>query len=282
MKCLKRLSCMVLLGGLLVGCAKPNIQEGLLYTNLKDEETKQQIEKLLIQSKIDQENVKTYMEWVNDFNSRVENPEALTEGYQPMKEGVVDYNNILVTTKQTEDGRDYWEANCRLSAYLLYKDFVNTQKQIEEDAYLMFDLDAIDTMDQFAMSKEERKEFVTLFNPVQLEEDSTLDMHVAKIQEAYIERELVFDDKSNISLITLYLHDPYENKRLVGHAAVLIDTGNELVLIEKYGPPAPYQATVCKTRKEVVEYLLARPDLYGDGSELPPIVMENNQVLTSY
>lgn len=273
---------MVLLGGLLVGCAKLNIQEGLLYTNLKDEETKQQIEKLLIQSKIDQENVKTYMEWVNDFNSRVENPEALTEGYQPMKEGVVDYNNILVTTKQTEDGRDYWEANCRLSAYLLYKDFVNTQKQIEEDAYLMFDLDAIDTMDQFAMSKEERKEFVTLFNPVQLEEDSTLDMHVAKIQEAYIKRELVFDDKSNISLITLYLHDPYENKRLVGHAAVLIDAGNELVLIEKYGPPAPYQATVCKTRKEVVEYLLARPDLYGDGSELPPIVMENNQVLTSY
>ena len=282
MKYLKRLSCIVVLGSLLVGCANPKVQERPLYTNLKDQETQQQVEKLLIESKVGQENIKTYMEWVNDFNGRVENPGALAEGYKPMKDGQVDYDNISVTTKQTEDGRDYWEANCRLSAYLLYKDFVSVEQQVKEDAYLMFDLDAIDTMDQFAMTTEERKEFVTLFNPVEIEQESTLDMQVAKIQETYLQRGIVFNEESNVSLVTLYLHDPYENKRLVGHVAVLIDKGDELVVVEKYGAPAPYQVTVCKTREEVVDYLLARPDIYGDGSELPPIIMENNKALNSY
>lgn len=49
--------------------------------------------------------------------------------------------------------------------------------------------------------------------------------------------------------------------------------------MEKYSALAPFQATYFKDREELKDYLLARPDLYGDETELDPIVMENGTVM---
>lgn len=41
---------------------------------------------------------------------------------------------------------------------------------------------------------------------------------------------------------------------------------------------APFQATKFKDKKQVKKYLLLRPDLYGDDSELDPIVKINDEI----
>ena len=67
--------------------------------------------------------------------------------------------------------------------------------------------------------------------------------------------------------------------RFVGHTGILAETKNGLLFVEKYGPMAPFQATRFQSRDELKEYLLARKDLYGDATELAPIVTENGEVM---
>lgn len=42
---------------------------------------------------------------------------------------------------------------------------------------------------------------------------------------------------------------------------------------------SPFQATKFNDRSELKQYLLNRQDLYGDETELAPIVLENDQRL---
>ena len=82
-----------------------------------------------------------------------------------------------------------------------------------------------------------------------------------------------------LSLICVYLHSPEDKVRFVGHTGILAETKNGLLFVEKYGPMAPFQATRFQSRDELKEYLLARKDLYGDATELAPIVTENGEVM---
>ncbi|MEF9959921.1 MAG: DUF4300 family protein [Niameybacter sp.] len=281
-KLIKILSCMTLSVSMLAGCTAPIVEQGLHYTHLVDKDTQTQVTERLVEAGIPSSQVDTYMEWVNDFNTRVETPTHLASGFQQSTKNQVDYTDLMLTAKQAEDGRELWEANCRLSAYLLFKNLIHTDHVMVEDAYLMFDLDAIDTMDQFAMSEDERGKFITLFNPVTVEEERGLDTHVASIEESFMQRGLTFVENNKVTLINLYLHDPYENKRLVGHTGLLIDTGSHLLFVEKYGPFAPFQVTAFKTEQEMMDYLLARPDIYSNDGELAPIITKNNKVISTY
>ena len=76
----------------------------------------------------------------------------------------------------------------------------------------MFDIDAIDTMPEYQLTKEERADFLTLFNQVSVEGTSTLEEHEEKIQEAWKERDIqISGDK--LSLISVYLHAPEDQAR---------------------------------------------------------------------
>ena len=142
----------------------------------------------------------------------------------------------------------------------------------------MFDIDAIDTMPEYRLTKEERADFLTLFNQVSVEGTSTLEENEKKIQEAWKERDIqISGDK--LSLISVYLHAPEDQARFVGHTGVLADTKEGLLFVEKYSAMDPFQATYFKDRAELKDYLLARPDLYGDKTELAPIIMENGNVM---
>lgn len=102
--------------------------------------------------------------------------------------------------------------------------------------------------------------------------------HEEKIQEAWNERDIqISGDK--LSLISVYLHAPEDQARFVGHTGVLAETKEGLLFVEKYSALAPFQATYFKDWAELKDYLLARPDLYGDETELDPIVMENGTVM---
>ena len=82
-----------------------------------------------------------------------------------------------------------------------------------------------------------------------------------------------------VFLINVYLHNSFDDTRFVGHTGVLLETSEGLLFVEKYRPAYPFQATKFQNREELKTYLLARPDLYGDETELKPIVMENGRVI---
>ncbi len=149
---------------------------------------------------------------------------------------------------------------------------------MEDDTILMFDIEAIDTYEPFRLEEAARSNFISLFNWVPVKETSTLEEHIQKIQEAWKGREIQIAGKG-VSLISVYVHNPFDEVRFVGHTGVLVETGDGLLFVEKYGPALPLQASKFQNREQLKKYLLSRPDLYGDETELEPIVMENDTVL---
>ena len=219
-----------------------------LYSNLTDDSSRREVVDALQAHGVSQEQTDTLLAWADDFNARVTTP-TLTEGFTAMEGDFVDYSSLLFDIKELPDGTFFMEANCRLTAFLLMRDQLQTCGTADEsDTYLMFDIEAIDTQKEYQLSSEARADFITLFNAVPLEGAANQEEHLARIEEA-------------------------------GHTGVLMETEDGLLFVEKYGPAGPFQATKFESRNALEHYLLARPDLYGDETELPPIVLENGKMM---
>lgn len=270
---------------LLAGCSASPIESqtagtenSIIYSNLANETAQEEVTKLLKKHGVTEEQTDALVSWVKDVNDRVTSG-TLVSDFMPMNEKGTDYTGLIVAYKSDSDGMPLPEANCRLTSYLLMKNKVETNgKRFDDDTYLMFDLEAIDTYEPFHLTDEERSDFNSLFNWVPVQGTSTLDAHIAKIQQAWKDREVKVSGKG-ISLITVYLHSTFEQVRFVGHTGVLVEEKDGLWFIEKYGPMFPFQATKFHDREELKAYILSRPDLYGEEEELEPIIMENDTVL---
>lgn len=257
----------------------PASDTSIEYSNLVDTASQEEIKNTLIQHGVTAEQSDTLIAWAEDFNSRVTSG-TLPEGFHTAQATDAAYQGLIIENKEAEDGSFAPEANCRLTSYLLMNHLIETNGvSTDNDVFLMFDLEAIDTYAPFHLSADERKQFSTLFNSVSVEGANTLDEHIERIQTAWKDREIEIQG-DGISLITVYLHSPFDTLRFVGHTGVLLETENGLIFLEKYGPQYPFQATKFHDRNELKHYLLSRADLYGDDTELAPIVLENNQVLS--
>ena len=126
--------------------------------------------------------------------------------------------------------------------------------------------------------EEKKKDFVTLFHSINVSNEDTLKNQEDKIVETLKSRHTQLKTDT-ISIASIYLHVPEEKIRFVGHTGLLVNTEDGYLYFEKYSNIAPFQATKFKDKKQVKEYLLSRPDLYGDGSEFDPIVTINDEIL---
>lgn len=251
----------------------------IVYSNLVDTAAQKEVADLLESHGVTKEQTDTLVSWANDFNSRVTSG-ALPEGFHTMEETGADYSNLILENKEADDGFIYPEANCRLTSYLLMKNLIGTNgNHADNDTILMFDVEAIDTYEPFYLSEDERSQFISLFSWVPVDGTDTLEAHIERIQNAWKERDIKIGG-DGISLITVYLHLPFDEVRFIGHTGVLMETEECLIFVEKYGPQFPFQATKFQDREELKQYLLSRTDLYGDETELPPIVLENDQLLS--
>lgn len=248
------------------------------YTNLSDEESRKMVSGELEKCGITKEQTETFMKWTVDYKEITDESYQYPKGFTDLPEDGIDYSSILMD--DSAEPFSYLQAsNCRLTAFHLIKNQLTTARSGNDtDSWLMFDIEAIDTIPEYHMTKEERENFLTLYNQVSVEGTSTVEEHEKKIQEAWKERSIeIQGDK--LSLICVYLHAPDDEARFVGHTGVLAETEEGLLFVEKYSPLDPFQATYFKNREELKEYLLARSDLYGDETELEPIILENERVM---
>lgn len=284
-KQLSKITFLLLLALFCTGCTggnaphKPSSDKEITYSNLTDTASQSEVADILMQRGVSKSQTDTLIAWANDFNSRVIT-EQLPEGFHTAQVSDSAYPGLIIENKELDEGSIAPEANCRLTSYLLMKHLIQASgTPNENDVFLMFDLEAIDTYEPFHLSETERSQFLSLFNSVSVEGADTLEEHTKRIQDAWSDRKIEIGG-DGLSLITVYLHSPFENLRFVGHTGVLIETEDGLMFVEKYGPQFPFQATKFHDRTELTEYLLSRADLYGDDTELAPIVLENDQVIS--
>ena len=256
-----------------IGCNSEAEGKDILYSNMKDKESRQEVFTELKKHDVSDYQLNKLSQWMDDFNPYVADGQ-LSNGFEKMKGDLVDYSNL-----ELKDMPSYY-VNCRLTSFMIMRNALNTNcKPDDSDTYLMLDLDAVDTDKQIAMTKEDKLQYTTLFNWVKLGNAKTLTQHIRKIESALKERDVYIDNSKGMSLINVYIHSTFDNARFVGHTGVLVQADDGLLFVEKYSPDTPFQATKFNNRSELKKYLLARPDLYGEKTELAPIITENTKVM---
>lgn len=255
--------------------------QAMQYSNLADEDSRSAVSDLLENNGLPAQQVETVLTWAKEYTELLPPSTALPEGFQPLPDTGAEVGNIFL--EDTGDAYAYLQwLNCRLTAFSLLKDQIKTARTgFDTDLWLMFDIEAIDTVPELALSAEQRADFITLFNQVSVEGATTLPEHEERIQTAWKERDIQLSTEDTVSLICVYLHDPMDQVRFVGHTGVLIEQEDCLLFVEKYSNLAPFQATCFHNRQELKQYLLSRTDLYGDGTELAPILTENGALFTA-
>lgn len=278
------------MGILLTGCSNLSHNQGSneevqsgsgpVYSNLVDEKTQEEVKTALENKGIQGENVNKFMTWVNDYNTLMKSSDILKGEFQPINMEGNTYDDLWIEQRVNKEGQPYSEINCRLTSYLLFEDFVSVENNVKDvDNYLMFDIDAMENNPLIHFSEEERAEFSAVFNPISVPNTKDKAQHITSIQKEWEKRGVTFKNEEDISLLTLWIHDPYEQKRFIGHIGVLINEGDTLMLVEKYGANKPFQVSKFQNKQQAVEYFLSRNDIYGDRAESDVIIMNNKEVL---
>ena len=260
----------------LSGCQSSHVT----YSNLVDEKTRNEVAEMLIENKLPKKDVQKVMDWVDEFNS-ISREYSYKKGFVRLPKDGVSCDTLYLDDTAKSYVYLNW-LNCRLTAFSLIQDVVETSKdENTKDTWLMFDVEALNTVEQFKTSEEKKKDFVTLFHSIDVSNEDTLKNQEDKIVETLKSRHTQLKTDT-ISIASIYLHVPEENIRFVGHTGILVNTEDGCLYFEKYSNIAPFQATKFKDKKQVKKYLLSRPDLYGDGSELDPIVTINDEILGKF
>lgn len=286
----------MVLGSSFVGCTtnknvvqpsttqKAEVAQGKLqYSNLVDTKTQQEVKQRLIAAGIDKEDADTFMKWVKSYNKEVGQISAFKEGFTTVDGPQVNYDDVNLEIEE-QAGENYLQkgTSSRMAAYLLFEDLIDIDSYDQAaDSYLMADVEAINHDATYKMLKDEREEYITLFNPVEVQAGTDIAGEIAQIQAAWQKKGITFKEDAKASLITLFLQDPDVNRRFVAHAGVLIEDEEGLLFVEKYAPTLPYQVTKFNSEQDLVDYLLSMTDSYGDETVAAPIVMKNARSIST-
>lgn len=254
----------------------------LTYSNLVDEPTQAHINNLLLNAGIPSHTITTFTEQVNDFNKKVVYSSAFQEGYSAINQLEVDYSDLQLKDGLSTNENTPLDLNCRLTTFLLMKDLIHLGTlQTEANNYLMYDMLQFDENPDIQSLVPYKDEFITLFNPVDISPTASQEEQAQNVEKDLSQREIHFEHANKIAMINVYLHDPIENRRFVGHSGIMLFTDKGITFLEKIGAYQPYQVSQFASEEELITYLLNRSDFVGDGTEKPPLITKNNKVIYS-
>lgn len=287
------LGCLLALAGCSGSPAGAPFRDGeLTYSNLVGKEVQEEVKTALLEAGIVPEDADQFFAWVDDFNQAMkECPSfSLQDSFTTVQAPAVDYGDYgpMSTTWYKTNHRDYGDVLCRVAAFHLTKDGINTAFKIDrqdwacyhENQWLYSDWEAISSSPLIAFTDDETADYFTLYNPIGVSEDplSAKEMYQA-VLDAWRERVVTFTERP-VSLVTVWKQ--WEDQIAACHAAVLVPDGDGLLLVEKTNPQSPYQATKFSTLQQVRQYMyesIHQEDLRYDDETGTLIVLQNDGLL---
>ena len=214
-----------------------------VYSNLSEEQVREQFETELIQAGAAETDAQKSMAIVKEYNDSIQNTSLVEEGYASFDMTMPEYDIDAIQDLWMKKNPDFIGYNCRITAFGLMKDLIMVQDMGGRNTeYLFLDEAALDAGELF--TAEEREKFETVFSEIKTDASTDTKKQIGVQREYWEKAGVTFDEESKLSLITVYLHshiDENENSLIAGHAGVLLDTGNEILFFEKISFELPYQ-----------------------------------------
>ncbi len=250
-----------------VGSAAPPVgsieDASLTYTNLVGKEVQDMVRRACEEGGIAPERLDKFFVWVDDFNACMKDCPSYTlrDSFVTIDAPVVDYGDYGPMSRlwYKTNGRKYSDVLCRIAAFQLMGGHITVANCIPredwamgEDQWLCSDGDAIEHFPLIAFSGEEKTQYFTLYDPVPVPPDATAKELYETVVQAWQDRGVSFADGA-VSLITIWLIS--YGQTAAGHAAVLVEAEDGLLLVEKTNPQAPYQAAWFADADQVKQYM---------------------------
>lgn len=274
---------------ILTGCTNQPIEStqeyknSLTYSNLVDLASQDEVRKAMESAGILTENIDSFFEEVNSFNSIVEEKGLVESGFITINSLEPEYD--LVTMMDMWDAKNpvFIGYNCRITTYDLMKNSISIGKpDIKNADWLVFDENAIENNPKELFDEAEHQKFQALFAFIPAEETKDISVHLKNVQEEWKSKEIEFTNKDKSSIISVFFHDDL-GYLFIGHMGVLIPTEDgKLLFIEKLSFHMPYQAIKFDNRIELNDYLMNKYDISWNQPTANPFIMENDQLLEGY
>lgn len=290
---MKKLNSMVLLTLvcliILTACSDEQInkpeeyKKSLTFSNLVDEKSQDDLRKAMESAGITSENIDTFFQEVDDFNSTVEEKTLVKDGFTTIDSLEPEYD--LLTMMEMWDAKNplFIGYNCRMTTYDLMKDLIYIGKADTKNSdWMVFDKNALENSPKEIFNQGEREGFETLYSFIPTELTKDISVHLKNVQEDWKNKEIEFPNKDRVSVISVFFHDEL-GYLFIGHMGILIPTGDgELFFIEKLSFHAPYQAVKFHNRIELNDYLMNKYGVSWNQPTADPFIMENDQLLEGY
>ena len=280
---------------------KQNISEGTLtYTNLNSKSSIDEVKSSLKTSEIRSEYADRVLEWVADYNNCMRNCDefSLTGDFITVSAKAIDYGDYSKMSREwfRKNNRNYHDVLCRIVAFELNQDNIETKKMVkksdfdcwdEDESWLYTDGDILfgrKPSDEdsgcvpfplLSWSDEAIAKYFTIFNPVFVNKKCNEDEMLQAINNRWDEYGVSFNENSH-SLITFWTQ--LEDEIAVSHAGVLAETEYGFLFFEKTNPEEPYAATKFLTIDALKNYLYEKIKLEcsKDGSEVGRYIILKN------
>ncbi|MGX4599469.1 DUF4300 family protein [Faecalimicrobium sp. JNUCC 81] len=261
---------------------KPSYKS-LNYTNLIDKKTQDDVKKILAKNNIKSEYVNQYFDLVDDYNKQYKVNLTNTSGFSTTDKSQVPYNGDDFQEKWLNSNK-YSDVNCRISAFTLFRDFVDSKGKFTGDTALLGqDLDALSENKLAKATKivdTKVETFKSLFANIKVGKFGSDEEMAKLISKELNKRGIKFTDNKDVTLISGFMRDEDLKDVYVGHTGVAVKNGSEILFIEKYTPGMPFQATKFKNKEELRSYMFDRLTTSPGGAKMPrPIVMENDHLM---
>lgn len=266
-----------------VGCrlsAEKNADMQITYSNMADEETCEDVKKALLSAGIDESRVDAFDKQLHLFNDTMPK-EMLSKGYVSagIRETLYDpYEMQDIWASKYPDFSGY---NCRITAFSLYRDLIETSADAEIRKELLFiDEESLDYNDEIVKDDSDKKRFLQVFSSIPTIATKDIKTHVDKVYEYHKKNGIRFADNELVSMISVYFHDdiePEDQKLFVGHVGVMVKAKDGVYFIEKVAFQEPYRVNKLKDVQEVKRYLLEKYDVEENQSHAKPFVMEDGK-----
>lgn len=273
----------------LTGCSNQSINEdveykkSLTYSNLADSTSQDEVKKAMELSGISSENIDSFFQNVNFFNTTIEEIGLTKNGFTTIDSLEPEYDQIKMQEMWDTKNPDFLGYNCRITSYDLMKDSISIGKpNTENSSWLIFDETALENSPEKIFNQAEQEAFKTLFSFIPTKNTKDISVHVKKVKEDWKSKDINFLNKDKRSLISVFFHDE-EGYLFIGHMGVLLPSEDgKLLFLEKLSFQEPYQAVKFDNRIELNDYLMNKYDISWDQPTAKPFIMENDELLEGY
>ena len=207
----------------------------ITYSNLVDKAAQSEVENVLKGAGISEKNIKSFFEGVNYFNNTVQNKSLVKEGFKTTEELNPVYDQVAIQESWTKKSPVFIGQNCRITSFELMRDFISVGKpEIKDTEQLFMDEDALKNFPVKIFTDNEKKQFESLFSAIKTENTKDISVHVEKVKEDWKKKNIKFNDRNKISLVSVFFHSeitPKESFLFIGHVGVLLPTSDGKLLI---------------------------------------------------